>query len=79
MKREKGEAQHYCKNETACPPQQIGKIQHFISRKALDIDGLGSETVSLFYNAGLISNIADLYRLDKEKNYAARRYGRKIS
>ena len=67
LKREKGEAQHYCKNETACPPQQIGKIQHFISRKALDIDGLGSETVSLFYNAGLISNIADLYRLDKEK------------
>ena len=67
LKRQKGEAQHYCKNETACPPQQIGKIQHFISRKALDIDGLGSETVSLLFRAGLISNIADLYRLNKEQ------------
>ena len=66
LKREKGEAQHYCKNETACPPQQIGKIQHFISRKALDIDGLGAETVSLFFREGLISNIADLYKLNKE-------------
>ena len=66
LKREKGEAQHYCKNETACPPQQIGKIQHFISRKALDIDGLGAETVSLFFREGLISNVADLYKLNKE-------------
>ena len=66
LKREKGEAQHYCKNQTACPPQQIGKIQHFISRKALDIDGLGAETVSLFFREGLISNIADLYKLNKE-------------
>ena len=66
LKREKGEAQHYCKNETACPPQQIGKIQHFISRKALDIEGLGAETVSLFFHEGLISNVADLYKLNKE-------------
>ena len=65
--REMGEAQHYCKNETACPPQQIGKIQHFISRKAMDIEGLGGETVSLLFNEGLLSNIADLYRLEKSK------------
>ena len=65
--REKGEAQHYCKNENACPPQKIGKIQHFISRKAMDIQGLGGETVAMFYHAGLISNIVDLYKINKEK------------
>ena len=65
--REKGEAQHYCKNENACPPQKIGKIQHFISRKAMDIEGLGGETVAMFYHAGLISNIVDLYKINKEK------------
>jgi len=65
--REIGESQHYCKNETACPPQQIGKIQHFISRKAMDIEGLGGETVSLLFNEGLLFNIADLYRLEKSK------------
>ena len=65
--REVGEAQHYCKNETACPPQQIGKIQHFISRKAMDIEGLGGETVSLLFKEGLLANIADLYRLEKSQ------------
>ena len=65
--REKGEAQHYCKNENACPPQKIGKIQHFISRKAMDIEGLGGETVAMFYHAGLISNIVDLYKIKKEQ------------
>jgi len=65
--REKGEAQHYCKNENACPPQKIGKIQHFISRKAMDIEGLGGETVAMFYHAGLISNIVDLYKINKEQ------------
>ena len=54
--REEGEAQHYCKNEDACPPQQIGKIQHFIGRSAMDIEGLGGETVSLFFNEGLLLN-----------------------
>lgn len=61
-----GEAQHYCPNETQCPTQIIGKIQHFISRKAMDIEGLGAETVALLYHQGLIRNIADLYRLKKE-------------
>ena len=65
--REKGEAQHYCKNENECPPQKIGKIQHFISRKAMDIEGLGGETVAMFYHAGLISNIVDLYKIKKEQ------------
>ena len=67
LTREVGEVQHYCKNEIACPPQQIGKIQHFIGRKAMDIEGLGGETVSLLFHKGLLSNIADLYRLKKEK------------
>lgn len=65
--KEKGEAQHYCKNQYGCPPQIVGKIQHFISRKAMDIDGLGSETVVLLYQNGLIENVADLYTLDREK------------
>ena len=61
--RVEGEAQHYCPNQVGCPPQIIGKIQHFISRKAMDIDGLGSETVTLLYHNGLVKNIADLYDL----------------
>ena len=65
--RENGEAQHYCKNDQHCPPQQIGKIQHFIGRKAMDIEGLGSETVSLLFNEGIIQNILDLYKLQKEQ------------
>lgn len=63
--KETGEAQHYCKNQYGCPPQIIGKIQHYISRKAMDIDGLGNETVALLYHQGLISNIADLYELKR--------------
>jgi DNA ligase (NAD+) len=63
--KETGEAQHYCKNQYGCPPQIIGKIQHYISRKAMDIDGLGNETVALLYHKGLISNIADLYELER--------------
>ena len=65
--REPGEAQHYCPNDMGCPPQIIGRIQHFISRKAMDIEGLGGETVALLVNAGLISNYADLYELNKEQ------------
>ncbi|MCF0257721.1 MAG: NAD-dependent DNA ligase LigA [Bacteroides heparinolyticus] len=61
--RYEGEAAHYCPNETACPPQIKGKIEHFISRKAMDIDGLGPETVDAFYRLGLIKDTADLYRL----------------
>lgn len=61
--RREGEAQHYCPNEDACPPQMKGKIEHFISRKAMNIDGLGAETVDLLYAKGLIKSIADLYDL----------------
>ncbi|WP_298238887.1 NAD-dependent DNA ligase LigA [uncultured Algibacter sp.] len=65
--RQAGEAQHYCPNYNGCNPQIIGRIQHFISRKAMDIDGLGSETVALLVNEGLISNYSDLYELTKEQ------------
>jgi len=65
--RKKGEAQHFCPNDTGCPPQITGRIQHFISRKAMDIEGLGSETVELLFKEGLISNYADLYTLTKEQ------------
>lgn len=61
--RYEGEAAHYCPNETACPPQIKGKIEHFISRRAMNIDGLGPETVDLFYRLGLIHDVADLYSL----------------
>ncbi len=61
--RTEGEAQHYCPNYNGCNPQIIGRIQHFISRKAMDIDGLGGETVALLVNAGLITNYSDLYEL----------------
>ena len=61
--RKEGEAQHYCPNFYGCPPQIIGRIQHFISRKAMDIEGLGGETVALLFNNKLISNYADLYEL----------------
>ena len=64
--RKEGEAQHFCPNETGCPTQITGRIQHFISRKAMDIEGLGAETVELLFRAGLISNYADLYTLKKE-------------
>ena len=66
MIRKVGEAQHYCPNSNGCSTQIIGKIQHFISRKALDIEGLGDETVSLLVNSGLISDVADLYNLTTE-------------
>ncbi|WP_415371750.1 NAD-dependent DNA ligase LigA [Patiriisocius sp. Uisw_047] len=58
-----GDAKHFCPNEKGCPTQIIGRIQHFISRKAMDIEGLGGETVALLVNAGLIKNYADLYIL----------------
>ena len=61
--RKDGEAQHYCPNEATCPPQAKGRIEHFISRKAMNIDGLGAETVDLLYEKGLVRNVADLYEL----------------
>jgi DNA ligase (NAD+) len=65
--RTEGEAQHYCPNFYGCSPQIIGRIQHFITRKAMDIDGLGGETVALLFNNGLVQNYADLYELKKEQ------------
>jgi DNA ligase (NAD+) len=65
--RKEGEAHHYCPNVDGCPPQIIGRIQHFISRKAMDIEGLGAETVALLVQHGLINNYADLYELSEEK------------
>ncbi|MBT8290895.1 MAG: NAD-dependent DNA ligase LigA, partial [Muriicola sp.] len=67
LRRQEGEAQHFCPNSTGCPPQITGRIQHFISRKAMDIDGLGAETVELLFKEGLIENYADLYTLTKEQ------------
>lgn len=61
--RTEGEAQHFCPNDVACPPQMKGKIEHFIGRKAMDVDGLGAETVQLLFDKGLIKNSADLYDL----------------
>jgi DNA ligase (NAD+) len=61
--RKENEAVHFCPNEDGCPPQIIGRIQHFISRKAMDIDGLGGETVALLVREKLIQNYADLYQL----------------
>ena len=58
-----GEARHYCPNQNHCPPQIVGRIVHFISRRAMDIDGLGEETVVLLYNEGLVKDVADLYDL----------------
>lgn len=65
--RTEGEAQHYCPNFYGCPPQIIGRIEHFISRKAMDIEGLGGETVTLLYKNGLVNDYADLYELRKEQ------------
>lgn len=65
--RREGEAQHYCPNDKTCPPQVKGRIEHFISRKAMNIDGLGSETVDLLVEKRLILNIADLYDLTYEQ------------
>ncbi len=64
LTRNVGEAQHYCPNFYGCPPQIIGRIQHYISRKAMDIEGLGGETVALLFNNGLVHNYADLYQLE---------------
>ncbi len=65
--RPEGEAKHYCPNYNGCPPQVVGRIQHYISRKAMDIEGLGGETVALLVKEGLISNYSDLYELTVEQ------------
>ncbi len=61
--RYEGEAAYYCPNSISCPPQIKGRIEHFVGRKAMNIDGLGTETIDQFYQAGLINDIADLYTL----------------
>ena len=65
--RYEGEAVHYCPNDSGCPPQIKGRIEHFISRKAMNIDSLGPETVDDYYRIGLIHNIADLYLIDVQQ------------
>ncbi|MDR0660993.1 MAG: NAD-dependent DNA ligase LigA [Prevotellaceae bacterium] len=75
--KDEGEAKHYCPNDTGCTPQIIGRIEHFISRRAMNIDGLGAETADTLYNKGLIKDIADLYELKKERLEVLDRMGSK--
>ena len=67
LKRVEGEANHFCPNQMECPPQVKGRMEHFVSRKAMNIDSLGGETIEQLVNANLIKNIADLYELTKEQ------------
>jgi len=75
--RYEGEANHYCPNEIGCPPQIKGRIEHFISRRAMDIDGLGEETINLLFNQGYVHDVSDLYRLEKEQLIPLERLGEK--
>ena len=77
LTRYEGEAAHYCTNDASCPPQIKGKIEHFVSRKAMNIDGLGSETIDQFYQEGMIHNIADLYALKAPDIACLERMGKK--
>jgi DNA ligase (NAD+) len=77
LMRNEGEAAYYCPNDMGCPPQIKGRIEHFISRKAMDVDGLGQETIELLYNQGLVKGIPDLYRLKKEQLTGLERMGDK--
>lgn len=77
--RNEGDAKHYCPNEWGCPPQIKGKMEHFISRKAMNIDGLGEETIDLLYEQGLVKNIADLYELTYEQLYELESFKEKKS
>jgi len=71
------EAARYCPNSTFCPPQEKGKIEHFISRKAMNIEGLGEETISMLFEKGLVKNIADIYRLQPNQLSSLERLGEK--
>ncbi|NQY06936.1 MAG: NAD-dependent DNA ligase LigA, partial [Flavobacteriaceae bacterium] len=77
--RKEGEAQHYCPNYLGCAPQIVGRIQHYISRKALDIEGLGGETVALLHKEGLVNTYADLYDLKVEQIIPLERMAEKSS
>ena len=72
-----GEAAHYCPNDTACPPQIKGKIEHFVSRDAMNIDSIGPETIEQLYNYGLIKNVADIYMIQAEDLMFLPRMGEK--
>ena len=72
-----GEAAHYCPNDTACPPQIKGKIEHFVSREAMNIDSIGPETIEQLYNYGLIKDIADIYTIQPEDLMFLPRMGEK--
>jgi DNA ligase (NAD+) len=67
LRRDEDEANHFCPNDMGCPPQVKGRMEHFVSRKAMNIDSLGGETIGQLYDAGLVKNIADLYDLKKEQ------------
>ena len=67
LERNDGEANHFCPNEMECPPQVTGKMEHFVGRRAMNIDSLGSETIEQLFKIGLVQNIADLYDLKKEQ------------
>ena len=75
--RNEGDAKHYCPNEMGCPPQIKGKFEHFVSKKAMDIDSIGPETIELLYVNGLISTLADLYALKKEQLLPFKKEGEK--
>lgn len=77
LSREEDEAKHYCPNIYGCPPQIIGRIAHYISRKAMNIEGLGEETLELLFNEGLIKDIGDLYDLRREELVPLERLGEK--
>ena len=66
LKRNEGEANHFCPNDMECPPQVKGRMEHYVGRKAMNIDSLGAETIDQLYRVGLVKNIADLYDLKKE-------------
>ncbi|MBR2932658.1 MAG: NAD-dependent DNA ligase LigA [Rikenellaceae bacterium] len=77
LTRYEGEAKHYCPNQSHCPPQIVGRIIHFIRRKAMDIEGLGDETVELLYESGLVRDVADLYDLRAQQLAVLPRLGEK--
>ncbi|HPD95644.1 MAG TPA: NAD-dependent DNA ligase LigA [Tenuifilaceae bacterium] len=77
LEKPEGEARHFCPNQYNCPPQIKGRIEHFISRKALNIDGLGEETVALLYNNGLVNDVSDLYRITREQLLSLDRFAEK--
>ena len=75
--RYEGEAKHYCPNASGCKPQIVGRIEHFVKRKAMDIEGLGGETIELLWENGLVRNISDIYYLDPVQLAALPRFGEK--